>query len=421
MKRFNIILSGTFGNALEWYDFTSYAFFVPILSQLFFPTKNHFLSLLLTFSVFAMSFLVRPIGGLLIGYLGDRRGRKFALILSIIAMSCATFLFGLLPTFDKWGYFASILLIILRLIQGMAVSGEFTTSISFMVEHAQADRRGLMASLVMFSALFGIALSSAVATLLTETLSAADLHQWGWRLPFLLGGLLGLIGVWLRFNTVETEHFKKIQIHLSESQTYFLWRQLFVSYRGRLIAAVLLTCAMAVGNYYIIAYFVTFLTQTEHLPVEQVMIVNLIALILLTILIPFYGFLSDLWGRKKVFYFGLICLAIVSYPSFWLLSQGNIYSAFWGQILFAFFQAALGGVVPIMLAELFPTAIRNTGLSLGYNLSLAIFGGTAPMMGLLIVQETGLKTSPAFYLIICCVVSLVALAFQKESYTKPLH
>jgi proline/betaine transport protein TphA len=200
-----------------------------------------------------------------------------------------------------------------------------------------------------------------------------------------------------------------------------LWKELFVNYRNKLIVAVLLTTAMAVGNYYIIAYFVTFLTQTQNLPAKQVMIINLLALILVTALIPFYGFLSDLWGRKKIFYYGLISLMLAAYPVFLLLTQANLLDAFLGQVIFAIFLAAVCGVVPIMLAELFPTRIRNTGLSLGYNLALAIFGGTAPMVGLLMVQETGMKTSPAFYLIICCILSLWTLIFQKESYSEPLH
>lgn len=412
-----VILPGIFGNALEWYDFTTYAFFVPIISQLFFPAKSKFISLLLTFGIFAMSFLIRPIGGLLFGYIGDKFGRKRALILSIITMSIPTFLFGALPTYAAIGLAAPLLLTLLRLIQGMAVSGELVTAISFLVEHAPDNRRGLMGSLAMFSAIFGIIMSSAVSTLIMQAVSQQQLLLWGWRIPFLVGGLLGIIGLILRLKTTETEHYRKVQ---PQSNTIFLIKDLFQYHSRILLKTIAITSIMAVGNYFVIGYFVTFLTQSEGLPLNEVMITNLITLTFFTSLIPLFGFFSDLVGRKMVLFIGMLGMIILAWPIFWLLVQHNIYYALLGQLLFVLFLAAVNAVIPVTLAEQFPTHIRNSGLAVGYNLSLASFGGTAPLVALTLAQETANKMAPAVYLIAVGVVAILTLTKVQESYKNTL-
>jgi MFS family permease len=191
MSRKKTFFAGIFGNTLEWYDFTAYAFFAPILAKLFFPLSNPFTSLLLTFGVFALSFLVRPVGALFFGYIGDHFGRRTALIISIIVMSLPTLFLGLLPNYATIGIAAPVLLTILRMTQGLAVSGELTSATSFLVEHAHEKRRGFAGSLAMWSAFIGITLSSIVVTSITMAITDQQLTTWGWRVPFVLGGLLG--------------------------------------------------------------------------------------------------------------------------------------------------------------------------------------------------------------------------------------
>ena len=214
-KQKKVILAGAIGNALEWYDFTIYAFFVPMIAMQFFPNKDPFLSLLATFGVFAVGFLVRPLGAILFGYIGDHAGRKKALVLSMIMMSFPTFLIGILPDYHSIGVMAPILLIALRIIQGLAVSGELTTATVFLIEHAELNKRGVAGSLAMAGALFGMVLSAIFATSLSELVSDTQLAAWGWRIPFLLGGLIGVFGLMVRLRVVDPAVYEQAQASLT--------------------------------------------------------------------------------------------------------------------------------------------------------------------------------------------------------------
>jgi proline/betaine transport protein TphA len=415
------MLAGVFGNALEWYDFTAYAFLAPILAEIFFPAHDPFISLLMTFSVFALGFLARPFGALLFGYLGDSLGRRKALIISIIVMSLPTFLLGLLPTYATIGIMAPILLTILRLLQGTAVSGELTSAAAYLVEHAGENRRGWAGSLVMCSAFVGITLSSAMITLFTETTTHEHLLSWGWRLPFLLGGIIGLAGLIIRLRSAETHLFEQSKILESGETSTTVFAHLTGILRHKAVwLAMLLTCIMAVGNWFFIAYFNTFLTKQVNLPIREVMLINFIILCLFTLLLPLLGMLSDNVGRKPVLKIGIIGFILLSYPIFWLLNHGSIITAFAGELLFAVILAFIVAVIPTALAELFQVRTRNSGMALGYNFSLALFGGTAPLIALALVARTGNHFAPAYYLILCALVSLVALNRLKESFREEL-
>lgn len=215
-KEKKVVLAGAIGNTLEWYDFTIYAFFVPIIAMQFFPNKDPFLSMLATFGVFAIGFLVRPLGAVFFGYIGDHTGRRKALIISMIMMSFPTFLIGLLPNYHAIGILAPVLLTGLRIIQGLAVSGELTTATVFLIEHADARKRGFAGSLAMAGALLGMVLSAIFATLMSELLSSAQLSAWGWRVPFLLGGVIGVLGLFVRLRTIDPSLYirQKKQRHL---------------------------------------------------------------------------------------------------------------------------------------------------------------------------------------------------------------
>lgn len=218
--------SGIFENALEWYDFTAYAFFAPVLAKLFFPSNDPYVSLLITFSVFALGFMVRPLGGLLFGFISDRLGRRIALIVSIVAMSFPTLILGILPTYATIGIIAPLTLTLLRVIQGAAVSGELCTSATYLIEHAGQHRRGFAGSFVMCSAFFGMTVASALATLITHVTDTQQLLLWGWRLPFILGGLIGLLGLIIRLGAVESPAFKEAEISGTKQTTTSILKDL---------------------------------------------------------------------------------------------------------------------------------------------------------------------------------------------------
>lgn len=416
----NTIFAGIFGNALEWYDFTTYAFFAPVIASLFFPAKDQFTSLLMTFGVFAASFIVRPIGAIFFGYFGDHFGRKQALIISILVMTIPTLLLGLLPNYASIGIAAPLFLTLLRLLQGIAVSGEIATAISFLVEHSHESRRGFTGSLAMCSAFVGIVTSSAIATLITELVTYEQLTTWGWRIPFLMGGLLGFVGLWMRLKTKETEHFKKTQAADTANKKISIFEHYSNLQYKPILISILVISIMAIGNYLVIGYFNTFLIKTLGHPAREVMAINFVSLLLMTLLLPIMGIISDKIGRKPVLFSGIIAFFILSLPIFWLLQQPNLYYVFAGEMIFVIVLSSIAALVPTTLAEMFHTAARNSGVSLGYNISLGLFGGTAPIIALVLVESTNNYFAPAWYLMASAVVSLIALLSVQESYQKKL-
>ena len=414
------IFAGIFGNALEFYDFSVYAFFSPILANIFFPNSDPLTSLLLTLSVFSLSFLVRPLGGVFFGYLGDHFGRKKALITTISLMSVSTFLLGLLPGYAAIGIGAPILLILCRIAQGIAVSGEMTTAMSYLVEHAHPKHRGFVGSLAMCSGVGGTALGSAFAAIITAVVTNDQLLAWGWRLPFLFGGIVGLIGLFLRLRTDETLHYLTADKTLAKKAKPSMlkhYRQL--KYRPILIAT-LLTCIMAIGNYFLIGYFNVFLIKLLGLSSQTTTLINFICLLSLTVLVPVMGIVSDKVGRKPVLMTGMIGLIIFIHPIFWLLQQQTISLIFLGELLFVIILSCIAATIPTTLAEMFHVRNRNTSISLGYNLSLALFGGTAPLIALELTTSTHNLYAPAWYLTGGAIISLLTLLTIKESYQQPL-
>ncbi|MCX7115040.1 MAG: MFS transporter [Gammaproteobacteria bacterium] len=419
-KQKNVVLAGAIGNALEWYDFTIYAFFVPIIATQFFPNKDPFVSLLATFGVFAVGFLVRPLGAVLFGYIGDHAGRKKALVVSMIMMSFPTFFIGLLPNYEHIGLMAPMLLIALRIIQGLAVSGELTTATVFLIEHADKNRRGIAGSLAMSGALGGMVLSALFASLISELVGDANLVAWGWRIPFLMGGLIGVIGLIIRLNSVDPAVYQEVQVGRKEKVSRASVKNHVTSLNYRtLYTGIFLTSLMATSNYFLIGFFNTFLMKTMGMPMRPVMLINTIAITVLVILTLLMGRLSDYVGRKPVLGAGIVCMAAFSYPIFWLLTQHDIYLALCGELLFALAAGALTGLIPTTLAEMFDTYHRNMGISISYNISLALFGGTAPLIAITLVASTNQLFAPAWYLMGCATLAFLALLTVKESYQKP--
>lgn len=411
-----IILAGTFGHALECYDFSLYAFFSPILALVFFPHHDSFISLLLVFTVFSLSYVVRPLGGIFFGFLGDHYGRKKALILTMILMSISTLLLGLLPSYETIGVEAPILLMGLRLIQGIAAAGEMGTAMSYLVEHAPAQKRGFFGSLSMSSAVLGGAAGSAIIALITAMVSHEQLLYWGWRLPFILGGVFGIIGLFQRLNSLETVAYQSL---LAEKKEPFFKHFRQINYQP-LFMTIVLSAIMSIGFYLFVAYFNTFLIDTMKQPTQQIMFIMFIEQLLLTLFIPFLGLLSDKIGRKPVLMMGIGGLVFCIHPVFWLLQQPSFISIFLGESLFVVFLAPIIALIPTTLAEMFPVHTRNSGVSLGYSISQAIFGGTTPLVALTLTAHMNNLYAPAWYLLCTAVIALIVVFTLKETYQESL-
>nr|WP_244946888.1 MFS transporter [Legionella israelensis] len=411
------VIAGLYGNALEWYDFLLYASFAPLFARLFFPANEAFVSLIATFSVFAIGFLMRPIGGMLLGHLADHAGRRKALIVSVTTMTAATALIAVLPGYHQLGIWAPVLFSLLRMIQGLAVGGELPGSATFLIEHMFANRRGFAGSLVLSTAFLGIFTGSLTASLLSAIFSYEMLYHWGWRLAYLLGAVLGMFGIYLRLKSVESPSFLK-QVKPSSDWPVKL---IFTQYRKPLLLAVIFTSIMALGNYILIAYVTTFLVRMEHFVFHEAVVINFIALFFLTLLIPLMGWLSDVVGRKPVFLTGLAGLLLFIFPVFSLLLSGHWGKALLAELLLSAVLAPLNATVPTILAEMFPTSVRASGTSIGYNIGQAVFGGTLPLVALTLTEITGNHYAPAWYVLIWVLLVLISSRYLKETYRKDLE
>lgn len=416
-SRTKLIIPGIIGNVLEWYDFSLYGYFAPIIAKLFFPTSNQFLSLLATFGVFAIGFLMRPLGAIIFGYYGDRAGRKKTLAVAVILMAIPTTLIGLLPTHEHIGVLAGILLTVCRLLQGLAVGGEFSGSIVYITEHAPANRRGVYGSWAMFSAFTGLLLGSGVSAM-TSLLPTDALNMWGWRIPFLMGLLLGVVGLYLRLRMPETPNFLAL---LANRQ--ILDNPINQSFKVALLPMVMaagLVFLPAMGFYLLFVYLSSYMTTVLHVPLRTALTINTISMLGIILVIPWVGLLSDHIGRKPVLYLGAIGFIIFSYPLFLLLQQANFASILIAQTCFAILVCFAYAAIPATLVELVATNIRYTAMSFPYNFSNAVFGGTAPLIATYLIAKTGNPLSPSFYLIFAGVVMLLFVFSLKESYQKSL-
>jgi len=412
------LFAGMVGNILEWYDFVVYGFLAAIIGKLFFPSGNETVELLKSFAVFAVGFVMRPIGAIVFGYVGDKFGRKTALTVSIVMMALSTTAIGLLPTYEMIGILAPTLLVLLKLIQGLSVGGEYTTSVSFLVEHAPEDKRGLYGSVGILGAVVGILLGSASGAFITKVLSEQALYSWGWRVLFFTGIILGLIGYYVRRNIDETPKFLELEYEELKSKSPL--KQLIKKGKSRLLKTFALSTFQAVGFYTIFVYIASHLSVFVKFPKSLALTINTVSMIILALLIPVFGFLSDKFGRKPFILFSTFFTVILSYPLFSFISSGSFENALIGQVVFAVIVAGFMSILPTTLVEIFSTDIRNSGYSIGYNLPFALFGGTSPLIATYLIKETGNLASPSFYLMFAAAIAFIAGVKLEETASKPL-
>ncbi len=417
--RRRVVAASFIGNFVEWFDYAVYGYLAVTIAAVFFPESDPQTGLLLTFALFAISFLVRPIGGFVWGHIGDRVGRRTALSLSILIMSGATFCIALIPSYALIGIWAPILLLVMRVLQGFSASGEYAGASAFLVEYAPEKKRGLYAAVVPASTAAGLLLGSLIAGLLTTLLDDDAMNSWGWRLPFLLAAPMGLIGRYIRTRLEDTPVFRELAaedetVKAPVSSLFRLHWRLLVRAGG----AVLLN---AVGFYVILSYMPTYLSQELGLGATESFLATTIALITYIGFIFLTGSLSDRYGRKKVLISASITFIVLTVPAFALLGTGNFLIIVLVQILLGAMLTLNDGTLPCFLAEMFPTRVRYTGFAVSFNLANAIFGGTAPFVATFLIATSGSDLAPAWYLVAAAVVSLIAVALSRETSAEPLR
>ncbi len=414
------VVAGAVGNMLEWYDFGLFGFFAPVIARQFLPAEDRLASLMGTFGVFATGFLMRPLGGLVFGHIGDRLGRKLALELSVVLMAASTALLGLLPTYAAVGLAAPVLLTLIRLLQGLSVGGEYIGSMSFLAEHAPPGRRAFTGSWSSFSVVLGSLLGSGTAALCTRLLSEAQLSAWGWRLPFLGGLLIGAVGFWLRLGVAESPGF--LQLRKAGRLAANPIAEALRNDRGPIATTLGLTTLMSVGFYIPFVWLPAWASGINHppLPEDDALVANTIALSVLLLLTPLAGLVSDRVGRRPMFLAAAAGYALLSYPVFLLMSAGTYAATVLGGLAFAACSGPFSGCMAATMVELFPTRTRYTGVAIGYNVGQALLGGTAPLVATALIRLTGDVLAPAFYLAGAAVVAGVASLFIRARHDQPL-
>lgn len=395
------IIAGLIGNTLEWYDFALYGYFAPTLAKQFFPSTDPLASLMATFAVFAAGYLTRPLGGLVIGHIADRSSRTRALQLSILMMAGPTFLMGLLPSHAQVGILASGLLVILRLAQGMSVGGEFTASITFLSDVAPDNRRSFVTSWISVGAILGMALGSAVGALITGRLSPEEVQEWGWRVPFLGGAILGVVGLYLRR---QAEPGGSLKVAVPAPVTTVLRH-----HKKVVVKLILGIWGFTTGYYMLFLYLSTYLSTETGLAESLALRLNTGCMLILATLVPLAGLMADWVTPRCVCLGGFLLLALVAIPLFHVMQKSSAQVDLASQLLFVSLFALLEGAMPGYMVEVFPKEIRSTGLAICYNTAAALFGGTTPLVATALIARTGDKLAPAYYLTLACLVSAGAL------------
>lgn len=409
------ILSCAIGNFFELFDFTIYGYFAVAIGRAFYPDGSMFS----TFATFGAAFLMRPVGAIVLGAYGDRMGRRAALVVTIGLMAVATGFTGLIPSYQSIGIWAPIALLLCRLLQGFSTGGEWGGAAAFLVEYAPAGKRGLIGSMQQLSTQIGSLSGSLSAALLASTLSTDDFYSWGWRIPFVIGFLLGPIGYYLRRKVAETPAFERAVEHHTVERSPFL--VVVREYRIRMLQAFGLSIIGCMGNFVVVIYLVSYAIHTMKLPAGAALSCAVVSSLIIVTLTPIVGHLSDRVGRRPMILACSILNLLLAYPLFLLAVSGGTLAALMTVLaIHATFQSLYTGVIPSILAEMFPTRVRYTGLSVSYGFAVVLFGGFAPLVSTWLVDVTGNPLAPAFYLMAGGAASAIAILSMREHLNAPL-
>jgi MFS transporter, MHS family, proline/betaine transporter len=404
-----LIVASSLGNALEFYEILVYGYFAVVISKVFFPAADEAVSLLVTLGSFGISFLARPVGAIFLGSYGDRHGRKAALTLSILLMTLGTGLMTLMPSYDSVGVIAPILVLCARLVQGFSVGGEFASSTAFLVEH-RPDRAGFFGSWQWSSQGLAAVVATSLGVTLTTTMSAADLQAWGWRIPFAVGLLIGPLGYYIRSHMEETPAF----VESGSAQAPL--HELFTDQWERLLLTVGVVAA-STSSQYILVYMPTYAIRELGLPSSIGFTAAVAAATLQAVVVPFVGIFVDRVGQSRVMMASAALFVVTAWPVFMVVERGRsleilMLGVCWISLLKSFFSGAL----PSLMAKIFPVRTRVSGMSLAYNIGVPIFGGFAPFFAQSLIDLTGSKLAPSYYMIATATLSLVALLMMRHRY-----
>jgi len=406
------------GNATEWYDYGVYAYLVDELTTNFFPGHYGHLATLL---VYAVSFVLRPLGGIVWGPIGDRIGRNKVMALTIILMALGTFLVGCIPSSDTIGIWAPILLILLRVVQGFSTGGEYGGAATFMAEYAPDTKRGFWGSFLEFGTLAGFSGGIIITLILRAALSQHDMNVWGWRIPFLIGLPLGLVGLYLRTRMEDTPVFQELQDKEEvEDAAAGALKNLLREHWAPILKLFGLVIALNIADYTLLTYMPTYMSDSLGISATQSDVVVLIGQLLMMALIWIAGATSDRVGRKPMWWFSLSATFVLAVPCFWLMGQGMTGAVIGFAVLGIVFLPQLG-TISATFPAMFPAHVRYAGMAIGYNVATAAFGGTVASVDDALVGATGNRYMPAFYMMAAMIVGMVALVFVPETAGRSLR
>lgn len=416
------VAAAALGNAMEWFDFGVYGYIAVTLGKVFFPSTDATVQLISTFATFAVAFLVRPIGGAVFGPLGDRYGRQKVLAATMVCMALGTFAIGLIPSYDRIGIWAPIALLLARLVQGFSTGGEYGGAATFIAEYSTDRNRGLMGSWLEFGTLAGYVAGAGVVTALQVGISEEAMLSWGWRLPFLIAGPLGLLGLYTRMKLEETPSF---QAYAAEAEKREHdrpgWHHLFTVHWRQLLKCVGLVLVFNVTDYMLLAYVPSYMTVSLGYPENRGLILVIIVMLLMMPLNVLGGYLSDRLGRRPMIMGACTALVVLSIPCFHLIQSGSLAAIFIGLMLLGLALVCFTSSMPSTLPALFYTPIRYTALSVAFNLSVSVFGGTTPLLMAWLVKKTSYLDLPAWYLMAAALVGFITMFTVRETAGLPLR
>ena len=408
------IAASAIGNATEWFDYGIYAYGVTYISAALFPGSTQE-AMLFALATFAVSFLVRPFGGVFWGSLGDTLGRKSILALTILLMSGSTLCIGLIPSYDMIGFWAPLLLVSLRMVQGFSTGGEYGGAATFMAEYSPDEKRGLCGSFLEFGTLGGFSLGALLMLGFSIMLGDAAMHDWGWRLPFLVAAPLGFIGIYLRSKMQDTPVFREIEnVGVQEPEPGNDLKDLFSNYWRPLLSLGGLVVALNVVNYTLLSYMPTYFAVNLGLTTEQALVVPIVGMLFMMLFLPFVGWLSDKVGRKPLWWFSLVGIFVMAAPLYHLMAY-SVVGAVIGFALLGLLYVPQLATISATFPAMFPTHVRFAGFAIAYNVSTSLFGGTAPAVNAWLIDVTGNNMVPAYFMMGACALGGVALLFVVET------
>ncbi|MCP9994045.1 MFS transporter [Streptomyces albogriseolus] len=424
------VKAASLGNAMEWFDFGIYAYLAGTIGRVFFPSGNETVQLLSSFATFAVAFLVRPLGGMVFGPMGDKIGRKKVLALTMILMAIGTAAIGMLPTYAAVGFWAPVLLILFRLLQGFSTGGEYGGASTFIAEYAPDRRRGYFGSFLELGTLAGYTGAATLVVALTAWLGSDTMDAWGWRIPFLVAGPLGVVGIYLRLKLDDTPAYLKlgeggVRVSDTANRVETTARgdlaKIFRQHWRPLVLCITLVGAYNITDYMLLSYMPTYLSDELHYSETHGLLILVATMVLLMLIINQVGRLNDRHGRKPLLLTGMLGFLILSAPAFLLVRQGSLVAVSAGMLMLGLSLVCLLGTMSAALPAMFPTSVRYGSLSVGYNLSASLFGGTTPLVITALIGATGSEMMPAYYAMAAALVGVIAVALMKETARQPLE